>query len=41
MLIDDFNERFHESKAIDFPSWLTQSCDVAVRGMWKEIPLVE
>jgi len=24
MLINDFNERFYELKAMEFPSWLTQ-----------------
>jgi len=24
MLIHDFNERFHDWKAMEFPSWLTQ-----------------
>ena len=24
MLIDDFNDRLHDLKAMEFPSWLTQ-----------------
>jgi len=28
MLIDDFNKRFHELKAMEFPSWLTQPLSI-------------
>jgi len=33
MLIDDFSERFHELKAMEFPSWLTQPLLVDLSGV--------
>jgi len=39
MLIHDFNERFHDWKAMEFPSWLTQPLLVdlsAVSEQWQQ-----
>jgi len=33
MLINELNERFHDLKAMEFPSWLTQSLLVDISAV--------